>query len=172
MDCDITIRKAEIDDAGRVLEFLRKFRAEGLDTVLIHETVPTIAEEKDYIRRLDGNAGIMILSEDRGIVVGCLTAEINKHPQLQHSCEFGIGVLSGHRGQGIGSQIMEQLLIWARSRRLRRIELDVFANNTKAIALYRYLGFVEEGRKIEAVRLGVKYVDTINMALKLLTPDE
>ena len=45
------------------------------------------------------------------------------------------------------------------------IELEVFASNTAAIALYRALGFVTEGTKRRARKLDGEYDDNVVMAL-------
>lgn len=161
------IRQASTADAGRVLEFLQEFRAEGLETVLQHQPLPTIEDEEAFIGKLDGQWGVMFMAEVGGEVVGCLTAECHRHPQLQHSCEFGIGVLKQHRGKGIGAKLIAHLREWAQSMHLRRIELSVFGGNHKAIALYDKLGFRQEGRKIGAVRIGTRYEDSVQMVLDL-----
>ena len=48
---------------------------------------------------------------------------------------------------------------------ITRIELEVFAANERAFALYRKFGFVEEGRKRHARCLDGNYDDSICMAL-------
>lgn len=161
------IRKANIHDAERVLQFLRDFRGEGLDTILSHEALPSLDDEKEFIAKLNGEAGIMFVADVDDEIAGCLTAEIHLHSQLEHSCEFGIGVLAKYRSRNVGSQLIEQLVAWARTRGLRRIELDVFGNNQRAASLYRRLGFTEEGRRGEAIRIGSKYEDSIQMVLRV-----
>ena len=161
------IRQASPADAPLVLEFLRRFRAEGLETVLRHESLPTLEAEEAFIRILNGAAGIMLLALDGAGVVGCLTAETQPHPQLHHSCEFGMGVSAACRGSGVGTRLVGSLLAWARQRGLRRVELTVFAHNAAAIRLYRRLGFAEEGRKVGAVALDSRYEDAILMAIQV-----
>ncbi len=55
--------------------------------------------------------------------------------------------LANHTGEGLGRQAVRALLQRGfAGLGLRRIELRVLADNAPAIALYRALGFVEEGR--------------------------
>ena len=70
-----------------------------------------------------------------------------------------------HRRRGVGRQLMERLLHWADHwGGVLRIELHVHADNPRAIALYRSLDFVEEGRhRAYALKEG-KYVDSLSMA--------
>ena len=160
----MNIRSAQREDAEAVLTFLRAFRGEGLKTVLQHSQSPTLQEEESFISTLDGVTGVMLIALTDGQVVGCLTAELERHPQLCHACEFGMGVLKEQRGEGIGAALVESLIDWAKSKGLRRIQLSVFARNTGAIRLYRRLGFVVEGTKREAIQIGDQYEDLVEMA--------
>ena len=67
-----------------------------------------------------------------------------------------IAVLPQYRGQGIGEQMMRELLSRAAARGAQRITLEVRAFNTPAQSLYRKLGFVT---RPGAVRKGY-YSDT------------
>lgn len=62
---------------------------------------------------------------------------------------------------------MNELVSWARANpRVEKIELQVRSSNAGAIALYRSLGFVEEGRKTRRLKLGPnEYIDDVYMAL-------
>ena len=112
---------------------MKKFRSEALDTVLKHDGIPDLDDQKGFISNLDGVNGVMIIAEDEGAVVGSLTAERRKHPQLSHACEFGIGVLDSYRGKGIGTRMIKRLFDWAKECGIARIELSVFGNNEEAI---------------------------------------
>lgn len=86
-------------------------------------------------------------------------------PRRAHAMGLGITVAGPAQGQGVGKALMQALLQvadqWAN---VLRIELTVFADNVAAIALYRSVGFVEEGRlRGYAFRDG-RYVDTLAMA--------
>jgi ribosomal protein S18 acetylase RimI-like enzyme len=76
---------------------------------------------------------------------------------------LGIGILPAYRDRGIGTALMTRTLEAARRRKMRKIELEVLADNKRAIALYRKLGFVREGRKLKAARLGGRYRDMVLM---------
>ncbi len=57
----------------------------------------------------------------------------------------GVGVDPAHAGKGYGQTMLQEILAWAQQRGFLRIELTVATFNTKAIALYKKAGFVEEG---------------------------
>ncbi len=55
---------------------------------------------------------------------------------------------AGFRGQGIGRALLAGATAWADAHPgITKLSLCVFAHNTRAIALYRAFGFVEEGRR-------------------------
>jgi GNAT superfamily N-acetyltransferase len=59
-----------------------------------------------------------------------------------------MGVVSDARGQGIGRQILQELVEAARRRRDRRIELEVIEQNIPALELYRSEGFTRIRRLV------------------------
>lgn len=100
-----------------------------------------------------------------GQVVGDLTLEVNSRLRRRHTASFGICVDVHHRGKGVASALMKEMITlcdnWLS---IERIELTVFADNATAIALYQRFGFVTEGvARRFAVREG-QQVDALFMA--------
>jgi ribosomal protein S18 acetylase RimI-like enzyme len=56
------------------------------------------------------------------------------------------------RGRGVGSALLAAAIEKARGDGLHKLSLEVFAHNDAAIALYRKVGFVEEGRRVKHYR--------------------
>jgi putative acetyltransferase len=77
----------------------------------------------------------------------------------------GMSVESQFQGQGVGTALMSALLEIADGwLNVFRIELTVYTDNERALALYRKLGFVIEGtHKAYALRDGI-YIDSYSMA--------
>lgn len=80
---------------------------------------------------------------------------------------MGMGVLPAYRGAGLGRRLLADTLDAARAIGIERVELEVFASNTAAIALYRRMGFAVEGTKRRARKLDGEYDDDVIMALFL-----
>jgi len=163
----LIIRQARPDDAGIVLDYFRMIQAERLGTILRHDRIPDLDEERAYIEARTGERGVALICLDEKAVAGMLVADRKQHPQLKHSCSFGIGILEKYRNQGVGTRLIAALMGWAGKRRLKRVELTVVASNTSAIRLYERLGFVTEGTKRGAVKVGRKYVDFIEMVKRI-----
>ena len=68
---------------------------------------------------------------------------------------------------GVGSAIMEALIELAKEASLKNVELGVYADNERAIALYRRFGFEEIGRHRGKMYVDGEYYDEILMDLHI-----
>ncbi|WP_183085234.1 GNAT family N-acetyltransferase [Trinickia fusca] len=100
-----------------------------------------------------------------GRIVGWCDAIPHWAGALSHRAGLGMGVLAAYRGKGIGTRLLSRTLEHARSIGVKRVDLEVRADNTAAIALYTSAGFKLEGRKSMGLFLGGQYHDTIEMGL-------
>lgn len=99
------------------------------------------------------------------IVVGLATLNKYVNPRKNHAAQMSIMVDSNYHSKGIGTALMEELTRVSDSiLKLKRLELFVFADNKKAIGLYKKFGFQVEGvQKYSALKNGV-YADELMMA--------
>lgn len=81
--------------------------------------------------------------------------------------ELGIGIPDPtQRGQGYGRDAIETLLRYAfMELNLHRVELMTSSYNEKAAALYRGIGFVDEGAEREAIQRDRQYYDILYFGL-------
>ncbi|MDB5473023.1 MAG: family N-acetyltransferase [Devosia sp.] len=84
---------------------------------------------------------------------------------FRHCGTLGMGVIPPYRGQGIGSRLLAATLEAARAKGFRRIELEVFAPNASAIALYHKHGFVLEGTRRMGALIDGQSIDIHLMAM-------
>ena len=105
-----------------------------------------------------------VAMRDGGLVGWCDISPVDR-PVHAHCGTLGIGVVEGHRGCGLGSRLLDVTLSRAREIGLTRIELGVREHNAPAIGLYEKFGFVREGMRHNAVRIGGEYENVIAMAL-------
>ena len=113
-----------------------------------------------------GKHDVVLVAERDGEVVG----SAGLHPvgtalRRRHAMTLGISVASPAQGQGVGKALMQALCEYAdRWAQVLRLELTVFADNARAISLYRRFGFEQEGTmRAYALRNG-RYVDALAMA--------
>jgi Acetyltransferase (GNAT) family len=67
--------------------------------------------------------------------------------------------------EGLGRALAVQAIQAARQAGMERIELEVFASNKPALALYQTMGFVTGGTKRRARKLDGQYDDLVCMGL-------
>ena len=66
--------------------------------------------------------------------------------KLRHRADFGVSVAEEYWGLGIGGALLDACVECARAAGFAQLELDVVADNARAISMYRKAGFVEFGR--------------------------
>ena len=84
---------------------------------------------------------------------------------VSHCGSLGMGVLPTYRGQGIGRRLLQACIAKAHAKGITRIELEVRADNERAIGLYKSLGFQQEAVKRHAMRFDGVYYDALQMSL-------
>jgi RimJ/RimL family protein N-acetyltransferase len=85
---------------------------------------------------------------------------------VHRSADLGIRIgEESERGKGYGRSAAVLALRYGWNHlNLRRVQLQVFAHNTRAIRAYRAAGFKEEGRLCDAAFIDGQWVDVIPMA--------
>ncbi len=128
----------------------------------------TVAQTRDRIGRVRASGGVQFGAWARGSagrgLVGWIDIMPGPFEGLTHSGRLGMGVAADARGRGIGKALLTHALE-AGFATLERIDLDVFASNERAQALYLSVGFVEEGRRRCARKLDGVCDDILTYAL-------
>jgi RimJ/RimL family protein N-acetyltransferase len=125
-------------------------------------------DERRNVRSVqrDPNVAVFVAEAPEG-VVGRLSIARDHGAYSRHVAELGLMVAAGARRRGIGSALMEEAIKWARGIGVDKLELTVFPHNDPAIALYRKLGFREEGLIRRRYFIGGRYIDAMVMGLDL-----
>jgi putative acetyltransferase len=114
-----------------------------------------------------GKPDVMLVAvTDDGVVVGSAGLHpVSNSPRRRHAMSLGMHVLPAWQRQGVGTTLMQALCDYADHwLGLLRLELEVYADNHRALALYEHFGFVREGlHRCDTLR-GGQYVDSVSMA--------
>ena len=162
----VRIRRARPEDAGAILEYLRKVGGETVNLTFGAEGPGlTEAEEREYLTRVaasDNSLAIVAVVGDE--IVGGLTFDGGRRARLRHAGEFGISVAQAYAGQGIGQALIGYLLAWAeRGGVVRKINLKVRADNLPAIRLYERMGWGHDGRTTRDTLIDGEFSDCLLM---------
>jgi GNAT superfamily N-acetyltransferase len=141
------------DHAGKVLDFLATIHEEKLLTLNRMTKLPSEEREREWLKKFDGGKGFGMVARIEDRIVGFLHAEILQPKEMSVNCEFGLSILADYRRQGIGSYLIQQAEDWAWAKGAFRMELGVYSNNAGGIQLYEKLGYHEDGRRVNAVKL-------------------
>jgi len=134
-----------------------------------HGTLQLPFQSRDDIRKKLENppAGmhrIVVVDTELDRVLGLIAIKTNAGRRA-HACDLGMFVHDDHQGLGLGSLLMQAAIELAeRWLQLTRIELTVFADNERAIRLYKKFGFEVEGTHRNFAFRDGEYVDTFAMA--------
>jgi len=137
----VTVRKACPDDAEAIHHVLAaafcRLRGRGYSDQALEAAI--ISPEEISRRIVQG--GHVLVAQVQGQIVGTATG-LEEHRAL-HVCSAA--VYPGWQGRGIARRLMEALADIARQRRCRKLWLQTAWAMTEAIALYRRLGYQQEG---------------------------
>ena len=123
------------------------------------------ADSEAFIAGLGSDDHNLVAVLEDGTVIGCAGLTVCSNPRMRHVGTVGLFVHTDYQNQGVGTALMKAVLDLADNwLMLVRVELEVFADNERAIHLYEKLGFEKEGlMRMTTVRNG-RYVDDYKMA--------
>ena len=88
---------------------------------------------------------------------------------INRNCNFGIIIDQNFQGKGFGKETTKLILDYSFQKlNMRKVSLNVLSENTRAINLYKKLGFKEEGILKEHFYWDGKYHDVVVMGKILL----
>ena len=100
----------------------------------------------------------------RGTIAGHIDLRSRPEPTARHRTMLGMGVHRAYRRRGLGAQLLDIALDWARQQDgLKWVDLEVLAENHPAVALYLRAGFamtarIEDMLEIDGVSHDLSYM--------------
>lgn len=167
---NITIRHALPVEAPAGVEYLTDLYANAADYLITqgpeYDTNPAPYADKLAKTLAQPNAVHLYAWAD-GRVAGDAMFVGGTKSRDRHTGWLGVGVRPAFQGKGLGRLLTTTILDWAAAHEhIERVSLRVFAGNARAIALYRSLGFADEGGARRAFKLeDGSYTDDIAMAV-------
>ncbi|HRO43566.1 MAG TPA: GNAT family N-acetyltransferase [Flavipsychrobacter sp.] len=170
-ETQIVIREAVIQDAADLIRCVRSYISDSEHMVMeADEFAPDIAQGREFIHNfLESENSILIVATHNDRIIGNLDITGGRRNRLRHTGLVGMGMLNEYREKGLGGILLQTGISWAvKNNSIEKLWLQILANNLPAINLYRKMGFEEEGRQKNFVRLDKEtYYDNILMSLWL-----
>ncbi|MEJ5229982.1 MAG: GNAT family N-acetyltransferase [Pseudothermotoga sp.] len=160
----LIIREVRLSDASQIVNFKRKVSEESKFLLTCPDEVEDLIDQRRMITLYLGDPRrIFLVAEYLGQIVGMITLYGSNRRRIMHKGELGITVRKDFWGKGIGSSLMDKCLTIAKQRDFKKIQLEVMANNERAIQLYKKFGFEVEGIMKKAVYVDGEYIDLVMM---------
>lgn len=161
---DLQIRRATMNDARTVVDLINSIVQEGELTSIY--PVLTVAQEEAFIAGL-GPRSVIYLAESNDALLGMQAIEpfAPYTRAMDHVGVVATFVYRDHRGHGIGSQLLEHTLRFARQQGYEKLIAYVRASNSGGQAFYRARGFLPKMVLERQVKIDGRYDDEVWMEL-------
>ncbi len=157
---DLNIRRAIDNDAAAILNIFNQSPSAIANTLQMPYQGVEIWQE-----RIQSKTVITLVADIEDQVVGFIGLHLNQRPRLRHTASFGMAVAEQYRGRGIGRALVGAVINLAENwHDIRRIEIEAYAHNAAALALYESMGFEREGLKRQATFTNGQYEDNVLLA--------
>jgi RimJ/RimL family protein N-acetyltransferase len=148
----VIIRPVQVTDAADYLKLSQKIDESNFMLYEPGEKKTTVEQQQMVIEKiLSQNKSTLFVAESDDRLVGFISALGGNLKRNQHSAYLVLGVLEEYQGKGIATQLINQICAWAKEKEISRLELTVIKTNFKAFNLYRKMGFVLEGEKVNSL---------------------
>ena len=168
---ELLVRNAVASDARALRETTQLTHAET-DYLLSYPDEQS-ADDEQEARSLEeaersGNEVELVAVVDGKIVGSAGVSAVRSRRKVAHRARFGISILKEYWGMGIGWVLMDASVDCARQTGYTQLELEVVADNERAVSLYRRAGFEEFGRNPRGYRsTSAGYQELVYMRLEL-----
>lgn len=144
----LKVRLATVDDAEPMARVIAAVAKEGLIATEPPVDLELRAAGFREMVASDGPDAAWVLEDEEGRTVG----NAGLHQSVPGVVYFGMAVLPEARGRGGGRALLEAILAHARAHGAHKVELEVWPDNGRAIALYTSAGFQFEGLRRDHYR--------------------
>lgn len=134
-----------------------------------HQTFERSVVEQWCATRIDQRDRLDMAVIDRATGAWAGEVVINELDEDNLACGYRIALGPGGRNRGLGTEatrmIVDHVFDTIDEPRIHRLELEVFAFNPRAMAVYEKVGFVREGVRRDALYWDGEFVDTVVMGI-------
>lgn len=159
------IREAVPDDAEKMISYLNQVGGES-DNLLHGKnefTVPVEGVKRKLAMSKDSENSVVLIALENDEIIARAELDGYYPARIRHRAVFSISVRKDYWDQGIGTDMIKRLFEQAKKMKIRIIELEVIADNVRAIHLYHKMGFVDIGTYKDYFFVNGMYKDAMVM---------
>jgi ribosomal protein S18 acetylase RimI-like enzyme len=145
---DITIRTATLEDLKNIQDLHHKLCIKEADEFdpTVNKEYPLKEEGRKYFEgRITKDDSCAFMAMKDGEAVGYLVGGIVKEDDYRNNIKIAevenMYVLESHRSKGIGKNLFEEFIKWAKESGAERVMVVASAQNDRAIEFYEREGF-------------------------------
>lgn len=165
------LRHGTEQDGQEVLDcFVRTHGETDFLSTYPDEIKLTLEQEEQCLKsRAESPDELELLAEVDGRIVGLAAMDrIGRYEKVRHRAHFGISIYREYWGLGIGRAMTEACIECAKKTGYTQLELEVVANNRRALAIYESEGFAAYGRNPKGFHSRTSgWMETVLMLLEL-----
>ena len=146
----IVVERACAEDLDEVVALETKLFQEdaGVHGTFADITWPEREGAADFTRLLDSTSCVVLVARDGGAVIGHLVGYVGGRSPTRQPITYAslrsMYVQASHRRQGVGVQLVEAFLTWAREQGCAEATVDSYVANTAAQHLCARMGFAPQ----------------------------
>lgn len=161
----IPIRHITPDDAAAFLAHMKQLDQETPFMMFEpDERTTTVDQMREMLQKThDADNQTILVAVAGEKIVGHIAIMGGSQRRIWHKAHIVIGILDNYTGQKIGTRLFKDAEKWARKVGLYRLELTVMKHNSRAIALYKKMGFRQEGRHPRSMFVDDNFWDEFSM---------
>ena len=161
----VVLRALEREDLPAVAGFRNDLEVESRASD--EPPLPTplsVVQQRYDERRVRSDGGTWLAVTVDGEVVGdCSVHTVDTYAR---TCHLGVALGRPHWGKGYGTDTVRTLVQYCFTHlNMRKVSLEVLADDPRAVGAYRRAGFVEEGRFVAQTWHAGRYHDVLRMAV-------
>jgi len=161
----IAIRAAKFADLGAINDIYNYYVLHSNCTY--QEEPETLKARRQWFRH-HGDRHPVIVAEAAGQVIGWGSlSPYHARSAYRHTVENSVYVHHRHHGRGIGSRLLQELIVRARGIGHRAIIAGIDAGQASSVALHAKFGFAEVGRLRQVGFKRGRWLDVIYLELIL-----